>query len=204
VGEPRDGLGLSARLRSFDTKIDSGIESTGAELRLGLVHRPFGRRWTFLNRTDLASDTRRGGNDDYDNRKFVNNLLINYRRKATQISTYYGAKYSRDTIDGIRYSGYTDSTGIQLRRDLTKRWDIGTRISTLHSYNSNVYDYAYGLSVGFNPATNLWLSAGYNWQGYEDDDFSLAGYSAKGPYLKLRFKFDQSSVKEAAAWFNRW
>jgi flagellar motor protein MotB len=203
VGEPRKGLGLSARLQWYETESTSGIDGTHGDLRLGLVQRPFGRRWTFLNRTDLAVDSQSGGASEFDNWKFVNNLLANYRRKSTQISTYYGAKYTRDTIDGASYSGYTDSIGIEMRHDLNKRWDIGARASTLHSWNSNQYDYSYGLSVGFNPATNIWLSAGYNWAGYEDDDFSMAGYSAEGPYLKLRIKFDQQSVRDAADWFNR-
>ena len=203
VGEPRKGLGLSARLQLFETQATTGIEGTHGDLRLGLVQRPFGRRWTFLNRTDFAVDSQSGGVSNFDNWKFVNNLLANYRRKSTQASMYYGAKYTRDTIDSLEYSGYTDSVGIELRQDISKRWDLGARASTLHSWNSDQYDYSYGLSVGFNPATNIWLSAGYNWAGYEDDDFSLAGYTAEGPYLKLRFKFDQQSVRDTANWFNR-
>lgn len=202
AGEPRRGLGLSGRLQVFETESTAGDRTTQTALRLGLVRRPFGRRWTFLNRTDLAAITHSNSGDS-EHHKFVNNLLVNYRRRSTQVGTFYGAKYTRDTIDGVLYSGYTDSTGLQLRQDLDKRWDIGARASTLHSWNSELYDYSYGLSVGFNPATNLWLSLGYNWAGYEDEDFSMAGYSAKGVYLKLRFKFDQASVREAAAWFNR-
>ncbi len=203
VGEPRKGLGLSARLQWFDTQTTTGTEGTQADLRLGLVHRPFARRWTFLNRTDFAIDTETGGVSNFDNWKLVNNLLVNYRRKTTQVSTFYGAKYTRDTIDSAVYSGYTDSSGIEWRQDINKRWDFGARASTLHSWNSDQYDYSYGLSVGFSPATNIWLSAGYNWAGYEDDDFNMAGYTAEGPYLRLRFKFDQQSVRDAADWFNR-
>ena len=203
VGEPRKGLGLSARLQAFETQSTSGIKGTQADLRLGLVHRPFSRRWTFLNRTDFGVETETGGVSNFDNWQFVNNLLVNYRRKTTQVSTYYGAKYTRDTIDATSYSGYTDSIGIELRQDINKRWDFGGRASTLHSWNSDQYDYSYGLSLGFNPATNIWLSAGYNWAGYEDDDFTLAGHTAEGPYVKLRFKFDQKSVRDTANWFAR-
>ncbi|WP_303905336.1 OmpA family protein [Thiohalomonas denitrificans] len=203
AGEPRKGLGLSARLELFETQSTSGVEEKSGDLRLGLVRRPFGRRWTILNRADYAVDTQTGGTSDFDNWKVVNNLLVNYRRRASQISTYYGAKYVRDTIDSTVYSGYTDSLGVESRHDLNKRWDIGARASTLRSVNSDLYEYSYGLSVGFNPATNLWLSVGYNWAGYEDDDFSLAGYAAKGPYLKLRFKFDQQSLREVASGFTR-
>ncbi|MBT8116929.1 MAG: hypothetical protein KJO66_03800, partial [Gammaproteobacteria bacterium] len=203
AGEARPGLGLSARLQLFETQAVTGEDGTTADLRIGLVHRPFARRWTVLNRTDLSVDTQEGGSSEYDNWKFVNNVLLNYRRESSQLSTYYGAKYARDTIDGIDYSGYTDSVGIELRRDLGDRWDIGVRASTLHGWDSDHYDYSWGASIGFNPATNIWLTAGYNHAGYEDDDFGLAGFTAKGPYLKLRFKFDQQSVRDTISWFNR-
>ncbi len=203
VGEPHAGLGLSGRLQWYETQSSNGTSGSHADLRLGLVRRPFGREWTFLNRTDLVADRQAGSSSDFDNRKLVNNLLINYRRDSIQVSTYYGAKYSRDTIDNAVYSGYTDSLGVELRKDLNKRWDLGARMSTLHSWNTHQYEYTYGLSVGFNPATNLWLSLGYNWAGFDDNDFSMAGYNAQGVYLTLRFKFDQQSIRDVAGWFNR-
>jgi hypothetical protein len=42
-----------------------------------------------------------------------------------------------------------------------------------------------------------------NLVGYHDRDFSASEYTSAGPYLKLRFKFDQESVREAARWINR-
>lgn len=36
---------------------------------------------------------------------------------------------------------------------------------------------------------------GYNFDGFTDDDFIAADYTAKGPYLKLRLKFDQALLK---------
>ncbi len=187
----------------FETESSSGVKGTHGDLRLGLVQRPFGRRWTILNRTDYVVDSRTDDVGSFDNGKLVNNLLVNYRRAAYQVSTYYGAKYVRDTIDSVVYSGYTDSLGVETRHDLNEQWDIGVRASALHSANSDLYDYSYGLSAGFNPATNLWLSIGYNWAGYEDRDFALAGYAAEGPFLKLRYKFDQYSLSEVAGGFTR-
>ncbi|MDX1696931.1 MAG: hypothetical protein R3308_01525, partial [Thiohalobacterales bacterium] len=203
AGEPREGLGLSARLQVFDTDSTGGVEGTEADLRLGLVHRPLGRRWTLLNRTDLAIETRRGGGNDFDNWKIVNNLMANYRRKGSQVSGYYGAKYTRDSYDSIDYDGYTDSVGIEARRDVGRHWDVGARASTLHSWNDDQYDYSYGVSVGMSPATNVWVTAGYNWAGYEEDDFGLAGHTAEGPYVALRFKVDQQSVRDTINWFSR-
>ena len=203
VGEPISGLGLSARLQSFQTKTITNKKVVKTDLRLGLVYRPLSSRWTILNRTDLIFDKETGGITDYDNQKFVNNLLLNYRDKGIQISPYYGIKYSQDTIDNVNYSGTTDTLGLELRKDLGKRFDIGAHANILRSLEYEQHQYSYGLSVGFTPMTNIWLSFGYNWDGYTENDFSMAGYTAEGLYLKLRFKFDQQSVRDAANWFNK-
>jgi len=58
-------------------------------------------------------------------------------------------------------------------------------------------------SVGVNLFKNLWLSAGYNFAGYEDNVFSAAGYTSRGPYAKLRFKFDSGTTKDVAAWWEK-
>jgi hypothetical protein len=50
---------------------------------------------------------------------------------------------------------------------------------------------------------NAWISLGYNTTGFTDRDFSAADYTAKGPFIRFRFKFDQNSVKEAIRWVNQ-
>lgn len=202
AGEPRDGVGLSARLQVFDTEFNSGGDSRSAELRLGLVRRPTARRWTVLDRLDLAVETQNGNGLDQDNWKIVNNLLLNYRRRSYQASLYHGAKYNRDRIDGVTWDGFTDSLGLEMRHDIGKRWDIGARGSILHGWDDDYIDYSYGLSVGYNPATNLWLSVGYNYDGYQDNDFALAGHTGRGAYIRLRLKFDQQSIRDTINWFN--
>jgi len=54
--------------------------------------------------------------------------------------------------------------------------------------------YSWGPSVGVSPVDNVWISAGYNVQGFKDDDFEAAEYARKGAYLQLRVKFDQNTA----------
>jgi hypothetical protein len=53
-------------------------------------------------------------------------------------------------------------------------------------------------------ARNLMLSVGYNFAGFEDDDFAAARYTARGPYVQFRLKVDQASLEDllrrCAAW----
>jgi hypothetical protein len=46
-------------------------------------------------------------------------------------------------------------------------------------------------------ATNLWASAGYNFFGYKDADLAGADYTAKGPFIRLRYKFDETLIENA-------
>jgi len=58
--------------------------------------------------------------------------------------------------------------------------------------------YGIGLEVGYLVTTNLWVSAGYNFFGYRDDDLAGTDHTAKGPYVRLRYKFDEQLFEKAA------
>lgn len=194
----------SARLQYFQTEAVSGLETNRLNLRHGLVYRPPLTTLIVLNRFDFIVDKQSGSaGADYDSWRLINNLHANYRpRKDTQLSMHYGAKYVQETIEGTDYSGYTDLIGAEGRYDINKDWDIGLHGSILHSWNASVFDYSSGMSVGYNIATNAWLSLGYNLAGFDDKDFSQANFTAQGPFVKFRFKFDQESVREAVRWLD--
>ena len=57
-------------------------------------------------------------------------------------------------------------------------------------------DYSTGFDVGTTFAKNIWISVGYNFAGFRDDDFSASRHTAQGPYLKIRIKADQDTFKD--------
>ena len=75
--------------------------------------------------------------------------------------------------------------------DVTENWDVGVMGATFRGdFGAN--QYAYGIEVGRLLRQNLWLSAGYNWAGFEGDpDLNGYEYTRDGLYLRLRFKFDE-------------
>ncbi|MFO7605043.1 MAG: OmpA family protein [Desulfurivibrionaceae bacterium] len=197
VGEVHRGLAVSGRTQMFATE-SAREEKTDGEVRLGLAYRPLYSRWIVLDRLDFLFEEVATETVAYDNWRVVNNLNANYRPNLkTQISLQYGAKYVNETIDGEDYGGYTDLSGLEGRYDLTPKWDVGLRGAVLHSWDANQYDYTSGVSVGHNLVENIWLSLGYNFTGFKDRDFSRADFTAAGPYLKMRMKFDQNSVRDA-------
>ncbi len=204
IVEPIRGLGMSAGLQLTTTDTDGGQDDTAGDLRLSLAWRPKNTRWILLDRLDFKSDRIDGNGLDTDSRRIVNNFNLNFKPEHRwQVALQYGAKYVFDTIDDDNYSGFTDLIGLEVRHDLTQRWDVGLRCSVRHSWNAGLVDYSTGASVGYAIAKNAWLSVGYNFTGFEDEDFSDADYTAQGPFARFRLKFDQQTVRELVDWFSR-
>lgn len=119
------------------------------------------------------------------------NLFRRYERN--QLSFYYGAKYVQDSIDGAEYDGFIDLVGLEVRHDLREWLDIGLQASSLNDWEEGAHAYSFGPQVGASPVTNGWITLGWNIKGFTDRDFDAARYTAQGPYLQLRFKFDQNT-----------
>jgi len=131
--------------------------------------------------------------------KLINNLQANYKySERSQLSFYYGSKYVLFDFDALGYKGYTDLVGFEYRYDLTPKWDVGFLANREHSYSANVSNRSFGLETGFAFATNMWVSLGYNFTGFYDQDFTATHYTAKGLFLRFRFKFDQDTIKALA------
>ena len=193
--ELSEGISYGIDSQMFMSEYADGGEAIDKNVRLSFAYRPTTSKWIHLNRFDYRNDERKDGSgNDTRQRKLINNWKANYMpNRRNQFAVSYGVKYVIDTYDETEYKGLTHSIGAEYRFDLTSRWDIGAHADMLYSVNANNRLYSYGLSTGYNLVKNLWLSIGYNLSGYEDDDFTGAEYTAEGPYLKLRFKFDQNS-----------
>ncbi|MEH6542622.1 MAG: hypothetical protein V7721_01665 [Porticoccaceae bacterium] len=174
---------------------DNGWDVDG-DGRIHLAYRPSGSPWTILERLDFIYEDTNLVAGGQVSRRLVSNLLVNYRATDYQWNLHWGIKQNLDTIAGKRYDSLTDTLLGEYRRDLGSRWDVGMQAGFYHSWNANVMDFNYGLSLGHSPAKNIWISAGYNFTGFRDEDFSSADYTAKGMYIKFRMKFDQFTLQD--------
>ena len=194
--QPSRGHGLSAALMAYQTENALGNELASANLRFGWAYRLADRQWSFLDRVDLVYDRASLNADEDKSWRLINNFNANRRFNAsTQLSLQYAFKYVRSVLGGDDYTGYTDLIGVDLRRGFGQRWDFGINTSIYHSYQSKVIDYGFGLDLGYNLGTNMWVTLGYNFEGFEDSDFEQARYTASGPYLRFSIKADQHFLK---------
>lgn len=195
--ESLDGHAFSLATEVFDSAQDDSGDSLGAEVELSWAYRPVTSRWIVLDRLDLEHESRDDTVDRYESGRIVNNLNANWQLgRALQLGVQLGARYVRSTYDGERYDGLSDLYGVDVRRDLSADFDIGLHGTLLHSWNANVSEYAVGADVGWSVVRNVWISLGYNVQGFRDTDFEASRYTARGPYLKFRLKADQDTFKD--------
>jgi len=118
------------------------------------------------------------------------------------LSGQLASKWARDTLTdsfgtvSSRYSAQLLAG--RLTYDLNDRWDAGISASLLHS-NPRTNQYGAGIEAGRILKTNLWLSVGYNFSGFDDRDLVDADYFNKGVYIRLRYKFDEKLFGARAA-----
>ncbi|MBX3563613.1 MAG: DUF11 domain-containing protein [Sphingomonas sp.] len=212
-----DGSTLASGIRAYRLRQNSGKAVRSIDADIALALRRMDSRWSLLERFQLRSEGADGSiapdnalavpvlaSDTRTTFRLINNAAINYRTGSEgaghgfEASLYYGAKYVRGRYAGERFDGFVDVVGLEVRKDLTARFDIGANASVQHSWTNGAANLSLGASIGISPARNLWLTAGYNIAGYRDRDFEEARWTRKGPFLMLRFKFDQQSLGEVA------
>lgn len=162
------------------------------DLRFGAALRPREDGPIALTRLDLKQQAAGSG----DKWKVVHTIVVNALHAGRfQISVNHGVKYAAYATDDVDYGGVTELLGAEARYDLSKRIDFGIHGEALYSFNAETLEYSYGPSIGFTPADNVWLTFGWNFEGFADEDFPAADFSRAGPYLKLRIKFDQKTAQ---------
>ncbi len=195
--EPIAGHAFSMTARWFDSTFATGADATAGEVQLGWSFRPASSAWIILDRLDLKHDARSDASIDIESARAINNLNANWQLDTrTQLGLQFGSRYVRSTFDGERYSGFSTLYGVDMRRELTLRFDVGLHGTMLSSLESGVSDQSVGVDLGVTLARNVWISIGYNFTGLRDDDFEASRYTAQGPFIKFRMKADQDTFRD--------
>jgi hypothetical protein len=219
------GRALSAELQIVDRSAAAVLGGFDGRLRLGWASRPAAGRWLLLERADWigsslgsslgnslgsslggawgSSSAGSVGTDAWQsrsgarNRRLVNNLAATFAANArNEVGLRYAAKIVRFEGGEWAASGFLDLLGIEWRRQLKPKLDVGVHGSLYRAPRANVAQRGAGFDFGVQVATNLQLAAGFNFTGFDDEDFTQAAYTAAGPYLTFRLKVDQASLRD--------
>jgi uncharacterized repeat protein (TIGR01451 family) len=194
--EKNSAMGLGTGLEWHDSW-GGGDRDRDVDAKLAFVYLPERTDWIVLDRFDFKDEWTADANGSTRSNKFINHLHLDWKPegKPWELGLQYALKYNIDTIDGTRYSGWTDLAGLDVSYDINEHLAVGFQGSILHSYAGNNLDYGAGVFVTTSLLTNTQLTLGYNFAGFDDEDFSEQNYRYQGVYLRVRMKFDQQDLK---------
>ncbi len=202
-------------LRQFNNEDSTGASREDGwqdRFQVGFAYRPVDHnRLDVLSKYEFLTEQNIDGSGANADVHILSTHAVYHPSRPWWISGRVAAKLRDDefgAVDGNARDKYTAwLLGGRLIYDITEKWDIGLLASSLNGrqtgQSGTTQQYAYGLEVGRLLYQNLWLSAGYNWRGFRDDDLNGSDYTNQGAYIRLRFKFDENLFRTGNRDVNR-
>ncbi|MBX3654807.1 MAG: hypothetical protein KF686_11545 [Ramlibacter sp.] len=125
-------------------------------------------------------------------------LRANYHpSRVWWVSGRYAAKRVNELLLGtVDDSYHAQLFGTRVTYDVTNRWSLGV-LATVLVGKGGARQYAYGVEAGYVLVDNLWVTLGYNFRGFRDDDLTGSDYSNRGWVLGVRYKFDEDLFRSS-------
>lgn len=111
-----------------------------------------------------------------------------------ELGFFAAVRQNLDRFQGYDLGGTTLMGGLDLRYGITSGFDLGLVGTVRANLGDKTKSYAIGPQLGFTPAKDLLLVAGYNLVGFHDPDFAAVRSTTKGPFIALRLKFDETLI----------
>jgi uncharacterized repeat protein (TIGR01451 family) len=204
-----EGEAIGGAFNWFVAESAAGAETRTANFQLSWAHRPAGGRWSWLEKLELREDRVSGAvagqpgpigiplniSGDARSRRLVNSLSVNRTDGRSEISIFWGSRYVSEKFGDQDVGGWSNVVGADFRFDLSDTIDVGVAGTVRGGLGGDSLAWSAGPSLGFKPFENGWLSVGWNFAGFHDRDFEEARYTRSGPYVTMRFKFDQLTLQ---------
>ncbi len=165
--------------------------------QLGAAYRDYdSNQLDMLAKLEYRLDDNATGDDPYQKDAIVWSWSGNYHpTRPLTLSGRYAGKYTEYDADDIVSDNTAHAVYARGLYDISERWDIGLQAGTYWNKQADDMSHMLGAEVGYSPMTNLWLSLGYNFMGFEDEDIAYDDSTQEGAYFRLRFKFDEDLFK---------
>ncbi|WP_201553959.1 DUF11 domain-containing protein [Psychrobacter sp. 72-O-c] len=166
-------------------------------LQIGGAYRDYdSNQLDMLAKLEYRLDDNATGEDPYQKDAVIWSWSGNYHpTRPLTLSGHYAGKYTQYTADEITSDNTAHAAYARGLYDISERWDVGLQAGTYWNKQADDLAYMLGAEVGYSPMTNLWLSLGYNFMGFKDEDIAYDDSTQEGAYFRLRFKFDEDLFK---------
>ncbi|WP_350558601.1 hypothetical protein [Psychrobacter sp. CAL346-MNA-CIBAN-0220] len=191
-----DDLTLLAKNIYSRVDYDEGHRTIN-RLQIGGAYRDYdSNQLDMLAKLEYRLDDNNIGSDPYHKDAVIWSWSGNYHpTRPLTLSGHYAGKYTEYNADNITSDNTAHAVYGRGLYDISTRWDVGLQAGTYWNKQADDLAYMLGAEIGYSPMTNLWLSLGYNFMGFEDDDIAYDDSTQEGAYFRLRFKFDEDLFK---------
>ncbi len=177
---------------------DSRLDADGL---LGLAYRPLGAdRLNWLGRIEATRGAALpGGGTSLATapaaRTYLGVFEANYEPAARwHLLGRYAGRYARDEAPASSIRAWTEVWEAGTMFDVGRRMTAGLSGRLLRQPSTGTEATGVGVESGLMVARDLWLVAGYNVTGFSDEQFPDGNQRSRGPFISLRFKFDESLI----------
>jgi uncharacterized repeat protein (TIGR01451 family) len=183
----------------------SSNKPTGTDILLdaeiGGAYRPLGRDSLYLLGLLRFKEDDKGSTLTKDEvRSLIGSFELSDRVSRTlTLHGKYAGKYSWETVDGERLHAYSDMLTAGATYDLSERWDIDLSTRVMNQYDSGVTAFGVVPQLAYLAYKNVKVALGYNFAKLSDRDLSGEDYSANGPFIQLKMKFDEIAIHDVYA-----
>jgi len=183
---------LLMRERYFQEGSGNNGQDATSRLMMGLAYRPIENdKFNALCKMEYKYDKRLSSKPTYSIDSFIFSSEGNYQfNPKLQLTGKYAGKLEKDDA----FSSYTDLIAARFLYDLTDRFDFGAEYRLISSHLTGSRSQGGSIETGYRVFDQLWISLGYSFDRF-DEDLVGDSYQGDGPYLKLRFKLDENSLK---------
>ena len=190
---------------STHTTLPGQPQATTEEDRLqfGLAYRDtVTNLWNALARYEYRTDYNNAPVIGADSRSHILALIANYHPvRAWEFEAQLTGKDVRETLSAVQSDYSAVLVSGRATWDLNPRWDVGVLASSTSGGGSR--DQGAALELGYRVIDNLWLSGGCIAGRYADAELFSADASWTGVYVRIRFKFDESTFQRSNPQVNR-
>jgi uncharacterized repeat protein (TIGR01451 family) len=166
--------------------------------QIGGAYRPLGKDSLYLlGMVRYKADSKGSVVDGGDSDDLIGSVELS-RRVSPRLTFHnkYAGKMSWYDGSGIDSSVYTDMLLAGVIYDLTQQWDLSIDAKLMNQYQTGLTSFGIIPKVSYLIQKNLKLGIGYNLSRLNDQDLSGESYQSQGPFVELKFKFDEVTIEE--------
>ncbi len=173
------------RLNQYEDDREDNLQNT---LTLAAAHRP-----KLNDKYNAIYAYKWESNDSNNTNTHILSTHQNYQiNESWNVSGRIGAKKDLLNQNGVTHESDAVMIDARTRYDVTQRLSLDLHGGILGTNGFSEKNYSVGAGVNFNVIDNVQIGAGYNFAGFVDKDLDPDGFNAKGMYLGLQLKADES------------